>query len=294
MSAWSKSPHSQPDLKWLLHPVDPEGFLLDHWEKRPRVITRSNRDYYDSILTLQDVDNILSNSSLRSPDIRLARDGKSISVDVLKTNDLLSQPVMYDSLFDEYRNGATIILQFLHERWPPLSELCQALSFRFSAAFQANVYVTPKSSQGFAAHFDDHDVFILQVAGRKRWKVHDQPMIYLPTKQETRHSIAAATDDKSYQQFDLCEGDCAYIPRGWVHEATSLESGSIHVTVGALTLTWGHLIRRAVSEACSTDQYRRSLPPGFATNEEIKAEAATRLARYISRARAISGRREAH
>ena len=34
----------------------------------------------------------------------------------------------------EYRNGATIVAQFLPERWKPLKRLCQSLA-EFSAEF---------------------------------------------------------------------------------------------------------------------------------------------------------------
>ena len=32
--------------------------------------------------------------------------------------------------------------------------------------------MTPPQNQGFSAHYDTHDVFVLQVAGSKRWVVH--------------------------------------------------------------------------------------------------------------------------
>ena len=65
---------------------------------------------------------------------------------------------MHDALFEQYREGATVILQFLHERWEPLARLSSSVANELSAALQANVYVTPKNAQGFASHYDDHDV----------------------------------------------------------------------------------------------------------------------------------------
>ena len=37
---------------------------------------------------------------------------------------------------------------------------------------QINAYITPPQNQGFAPHYDVHDVFVLQVAGRKQWTIH--------------------------------------------------------------------------------------------------------------------------
>jgi len=41
-----------------------------------------------------------------------------------------------------------------------------------------NCYLTPADSQGFSPHFDDIDAFILQLEGKKRWRV------YAPRSQE--------------------------------------------------------------------------------------------------------------
>ena len=37
----------------------------------------------------------------------------------------------------------------------------------------ANVYLTPPGTQGFAPHFDDVDVFILQLEGKKHWRLYE-------------------------------------------------------------------------------------------------------------------------
>ena len=37
----------------------------------------------------------------------------------------------------------------------------------------ANVYLTPPGTQGFAPHFDDVDVFLLQLEGRKHWRLYE-------------------------------------------------------------------------------------------------------------------------
>ena len=48
---------------------------------------------------------------------------------------------------------------------------------------QANAYATPAGAQGFAVHHDTHDVFVLQVAGEKRWLVYE-PALELPLKDQ--------------------------------------------------------------------------------------------------------------
>ena len=51
---------------------------------------------------------------------------------------------------------------------------------------QANAYYTPRAAQGLPVHHDTHDVFVLQVAGEKRWLVYE-PALELPL-QDQRYS----------------------------------------------------------------------------------------------------------
>ena len=64
------------------------------------------------------------------------------------------------------------MLQALHRVWPPIIDFCQQLAADLGHPVQANAYVTPPQNQGFDDHYDVHDVFVLQVAGRKRWSIH--------------------------------------------------------------------------------------------------------------------------
>ncbi len=68
---------------------------------------------------------------------------------------------------------------------------------------------------------------------------------------------------RSIQEFVLDAGDCLYIPRGWIHDAVSIdEEPSLHVTVGLITKTWADLMPEAISEvALREPAFRRSLPP---------------------------------
>ena len=44
---------------------------------------------------------------------------------------------------------------------------------RLESFVGTNMYLTPPGTQGFAPHYDDVEVFILQLEGKKHWRVYE-------------------------------------------------------------------------------------------------------------------------
>ena len=129
------------------------------------------------VLSLDDADHLLTSTAIRTPSVRLARDGSVLPESAYTRGATLAgKPLtgLVDGrkavgLFDD---GATVVFQGLHRYWPPLAELVAELELELGHPCQANAYLTPPGSQGFAVHSDTHDVFVFQTAGTKQWEVH--------------------------------------------------------------------------------------------------------------------------
>ena len=66
-------------------------------------------------------------------------------------------------------------------------------------------------------------VIVVQVSGRKRWSVASEPSIYLSNKdQKYKPTGAELKDVQRYSEFTLCPGDVLYIPRGHIHNASTV------------------------------------------------------------------------
>lgn len=131
----------------------------------------------------------------------------------------------------------------------------------------ANVYLTPKNSQGFAPHYDDIEAFVLQVEGKKRWRLY---------KPRTRKEMLPRESSKNFKQEEIGEpcldvileaGDLLYFPRGYIHQALTLKNHhSLHITVSAYQKqTYGDLLETlipmALKEAINENEImRRGLP----------------------------------
>lgn len=276
MSAWS--------LDALVAPHGGEDFIASHFERQRLLVQRNKPDYFASLLTLDDIDRIVTTLEASDEDISLVSAERQIKYTEYCYGD---DTIDADQLFRLHEAGATVILNHLHRRHPPLAGLCAALELEFSAPFQTNVYLTPAAAQGFKPHFDTHDVFVLQVAGSKRWQLYGTP-VELALR---GHGDAARQDDPGpvSEEFELRAGDTLYIPRGLVHDARSTDEMSLHITVGLKAWTWFDLMLEAVEELASRERdARAALPPGFAREGFDRqgyrakfAELAARLAKEV-------------
>ena len=152
-----------------------------------------------------------------------------------------------DRVAEEFEGGATVVVQALHLHHLPLARFCRTLEAELGQPVQANAYYTPRSAQGLPVHHDTHDVLCLQVSGEKRWLVYE-PVLELPLKDQ-RYSAEDRGPGEPVLDVTLQPGDTLYLPRGWLHEALTSESDSLHLTVGVNVYTWLDAVRSALEQS---------------------------------------------
>lgn len=217
---------------------------MSYFEKEYWHIKREDSNVYKSLLTLADISGLLASQTLTFPSCRVV-DNKtneypdsqlytyegSNNIDPLRYSDFLAK-------------GGTLAMAGLHNHLFSLREFVSSLERRTGFPCQTNIYLTPKDSQGFAPHYDTHDVIILQIHGSKIWRIYESDVI-LPDKsmdfEKDVYKVGALQSE-----FLLTEGDLLYIPRGKVHDAFTRESDSLHITVGILGYTLSQIFIETV------------------------------------------------
>jgi ribosomal protein L16 Arg81 hydroxylase len=247
-------------LARCLDPVEADTFFTDHWEQRPLVVARDEPGRFVDLLSEDDVERLICTTAIRHPAFRLVREGGQLRL-ADYTHDVSWRPpftatVDLPRVLEEWKAGATIVLQALHLHWHPLAVFCRHLEEALGHAVQANAYYTPRDSQGFGVHHDTHDVLVLQVAGEKRWLVYD-PVLELPLKSQ-RYSAALGAHGEPTSDVTLRAGDVLYLPRGWLHEARTSSTDSLHVTLGIAQYTWLDAVKDALAECEAELAFRRS------------------------------------
>ncbi|MDG4801173.1 cupin domain-containing protein [Micromonospora sp. WMMD980] len=264
--------------------VEPAKFAADHWGRSPllsRAAELPNPHGFTDLLSPADADELLSRRGLRTPFLRVAKDGQLVPA-ARYTGGGGAGAEIGDQVLDEkvlalYADGATLVLQGLHRTWPALVDLARDLGAALAQPLQVNAYLTPAGSQGFATHYDTHDVFVLQVDGRKRWRIHP-PVLADPLERQPwggrADEVSATAEGRPALDVVLEPGDALYLPRGWLHSAQAQESSSLHLTVGIRALTRYALVEELAALAAEDARLRAGLPFGLdlADPEAIEPE----------------------
>ena len=163
----------------LISPHSTSTFYAAYNEKKPLHISRGDDPSasHSPLLTKEGIVTLLSKHSLKyGVDVNVTNvvEGKRRTLDLLpsKPGD---PPVVakVEDVMSNFESGCSVRLlcpqQFSEEVW----EVCSILESEFGCMVGANAYLTPRGSQGFAPHYDDVDVFVLQQEGKKRWRIYE-------------------------------------------------------------------------------------------------------------------------
>ena len=286
-------------LARCLEPFSAEDFFGEHWEESPLVVPRNEPGRFDDLLSLADVERLVCSTGIRYPSFRLVKEGVKFDVGDYTTDlpwrpDPLTGTAEVGRVLAEFEAGATIVLQALHHTWQPLAMFCRSLEQLLEHPVQANAYFTPRDSQGLAVHHDTHDVFVLQIAGEKRWLVYE-PVFPLPLRHQSYRKELGAPGAPVHDIL-LRPGDTLYMPRGWLHEAATSATDSLHLTIGVNVYSWLDALKAALADCADDVDFRREAPGAIELADELVARLQDRLApeevARRRRERFLKGRRQ--
>ncbi|MBB5204026.1 50S ribosomal protein L16 3-hydroxylase [Inhella inkyongensis] len=207
------------DTPWpLLGALSPEQFMRRHWQRKPAVLRaaalpwvgRMQRQELFALAEREDVESRL------------------VSGNEAQNWKLRQGPINRRSLPAVSKPGWTLLVQGMEALHPAARELLDAFRFLPEARLD-DVMVSWASDQGgVGPHTDAYDVFLVQVAGRRRWRVSNQK----------QRDLVEGLPVKILRQFEptleweLEPGDILYLPPNWAHDGVALGADCITASVG--------------------------------------------------------------
>lgn len=248
------------DLPWLIDPMSTDEFFRDYWEKAPLHLSSRSSQRYADLFSTGLLERTLTFSKPKPPDIRVVSEQQEL---------LPSKYVMPDGnlnlaqLYKAYDESHTIVINGLERFCEPVAGLCRDVQGLLSHMVIANTYLSPASSKGLHAHYDTHDVFVLQIDGAKEWQLYGAA-IESPLLGSFQPVIPDEMLGEPLQRLRLEAGDLLYLPRGHVHQAMTTDASSLHMTLGIYPTQWVDLLTSALTALSMRDaRFRKALPVGF-------------------------------
>lgn len=198
---------------------DKDDFLANYWQKKPCLIRQGFADFTDPV----------------SPEILagLAMEEAADSRVIESRADTESGWLVTHGPFEDYEKFGetdwTLLVQSVNEWLPDVGELITP--FRFLPDWRIDDVMVSFSCEngGVGPHLDQYDVFIIQGAGSRHWRVGERQAMqeYQPAEDlcQIKGEFKAVIDEH------LTAGDVLYIPAGCPHDGSSLEP-SLNYSVG--------------------------------------------------------------
>lgn len=153
-------------------------------------------------------------------------------------------------------DGVMVLIDAVDQQIDVVVDIVTDLERVLAGAGTANLYVGGRGRSGFRPHWDDHEVFVIPLHGRKTWEVRERPLT------SPRKEVLATTDADTpvWGTFELGPGQALHIPRGWPHVVTPLDEMAAHLTLGIQRLAWPEVLGRLAELSVWSPEARGDLP----------------------------------
>jgi ribosomal protein L16 Arg81 hydroxylase len=252
----------------VVSPISVSEFLQAFHDKRRLHIKTADPARAASLLPWQEIETMIS---MRSFD----------GIEAMQ-NGMLIPPQLYQAeanmsaFHDILVQGASIIVKQIHLKIPQIQRLATAIERQLAFPVGVNAYFSFSKGGAFKPHWDRHDVFVVQVHGKKAWRLWDPQF---KKSRDAQYDITAAPSE----ELELSPGDVLYIPRGEPHAAAVSGGESVHLTFGLDCLNGVDLLQQLNNAAGQDDFLRTDLPPPGAEAQlrDYEAELKLRLHRLV-------------
>ncbi|MGH0148075.1 UNVERIFIED_CONTAM: hypothetical protein FKN15_020428 [Acipenser sinensis] len=138
-------------FQWFISPISAKKFFSEIWEKKPALIRRHNPDYYKGLFSTAEFDRILRDNDVQ---YGVNLDVTSYSNGERETHNPPGRALPFN-VWDFYKETNVVRVGYI------------------GYTDTAERYLTPADTQGFAPHYDDIEAFVVQLEGKKHWRVYN-------------------------------------------------------------------------------------------------------------------------
>ncbi|TCP24028.1 cupin superfamily protein [Tenacibaculum skagerrakense] len=244
----------------ILYPRSSSDFVANFWESNFLHIKRESPYYFKNLFSIENFDGILEYGKPRGKSLRVVKNQDPLLPTRYENPD---GTLNLNQLYAAYADGYTLVVNEINRYSEPINALVHNLRQELSHDVKVNAYLTPANQKALSPHYDTHDVFVLQISGKKHWNFYDDTNFKTPLLKSFQ-PIFQEGQLSGKKEVTIEAGDFMYVPRGLPHEAYTTDESSLHLTVGVYSTQHIDLISKALQSISQHDiDFRKALPVGF-------------------------------
>lgn len=197
----------------LLGGLSPTEFVRRHWQRRPLLV----RQAVPQVKPPLDRRRLLALSRRDDVPTRLVLRDPSLAADHAAAWRLQHGPLSRGDLPPVTQPGWTLLVQGLDLHVPAARALLDRFRFLPDARLDDLMASYATDGGGVGPHSDSYDVFLLQVAGRRRWRVG---RVRNPALVQGA-PLKLLAHFEPQQEYVLEPGDMLYVPPRWGHDGVA-------------------------------------------------------------------------
>ena len=280
----------------LLGGLSPAQFMRRHWQKKPLLVRQALPGFEplvpeDALFALAQREDVESRLIVRT-DAPPPRSANRRHLQPDQPWHLVHGPVAKADWPPRTQAGWTFLVQGVDLHSDAVHALMQRFRFLPDARLDDVMISWATRTGGVGPHFDSYDVFLLQAAGTRRWRIGRQ----------TDRTLQPGVPLKILSNFEpeeehvLSPGDMLYLPPGWAHDGVAESDGCMTYSIGFRVPQRADLVGELVlrmAEAYEDDTLYKdasqpATPTPAALPEALQAFAADALARLAGDARSLA------
>lgn len=261
-------PISEP---WaLLGKISPQKFMKIYWHKKPLMV----RGAIPAFALAQQL-----NTPLESP-ISAQELFEIAKADVTESRLIRSNPWSFTTgpfkkkmLPSLDSPNWTLLLQGMEARHLAAANILSWFRFIPDARLDDLMISIAGPGGGVGPHFDSYDVFLIQMSGRRRWRISKQRDLSL----NPDLPLKILQHFKPEQEWDLNPGDMLYLPPHIAHDGIALDSGCQTWSVGFRSPSYKELLQEGLWRLAESLEDLPELSHHFADPSQRATHAAEQL-----------------
>jgi len=251
------------NLADIIFPLTTAEFL-SRYKGQEYFIQAGEPERFQSLFNWEELNHVLYTHRIDYPRFRMIRDGNVINQDVYLDQLTDKRGLKYSrvnskKVHAELLKGTAIHILSIQEFSENLTNICNNISQALSSDVEMTIHIGMKNSKGFHQHWDSHDVFVLQLFGKKQWQLFDfteeYPFRIGPSQKQDINL-------KPKWQGDLAPGDVLYIPRGCWHDVVSYDEPCMHISIGMYNPKGMDYISYMTKQLDQFKIFRKDIPIG--------------------------------